>query len=252
MRGSRAVAITRWPRRANSAAVARPMPLDAPVISTDAMTTSRVRDLPSLTSKLSTPTLDRVGLICKPSCVHFGHGHSARPPRSLATALELVGDRWALLAVREVMFGNHRFSEIARNTAAPRDRLAARLKALVAAGILERRQYQASPPWHDYHLTAAGRELLPVMHALRAWGDKWAVGEPPLRAEHHGHPIHPYVACATCGEPVRPDDLELSPLCRAGTSPAPSAQYKRPATNPQPPPRTGTATWRALTDPGPV
>jgi DNA-binding HxlR family transcriptional regulator len=130
-------------------------------------------------------------------------------PCSLATALELVGDRWALLAVREVMFGNHRFSEIARNTAAPRDRLAARLKALVAAGILERRQYQASPPWHDYHLTAAGRELLPVMHALRAWGDKWAVGEPPLRAEHHGHPIHPYVACATCGEPVHPDDLEL-------------------------------------------
>jgi DNA-binding HxlR family transcriptional regulator len=130
-------------------------------------------------------------------------------PCSLATALELVGDRWALLAVREVMFGNHRFSEIARNTAAPRDRLAARLKALVAAGILERRQYQSSPPWHDYHLTAAGRELLPVMHALRAWGDKWAVGEPPLRAEHHGHPIHPYVACATCGEPVRPDDLEL-------------------------------------------
>ena len=130
-------------------------------------------------------------------------------PCSLAAALELVGDRWALLAVREVMFGNHRFSEIARNTAAPRDRLAARLKALVAAGILERRQYQASPPWHDYHLTAAGRELLPVIHALRAWGDKWAVGEPPLRAEHHGHPIHPYVACATCGEPVRPDDLEL-------------------------------------------
>jgi hypothetical protein len=47
------------------------------------------------------------------------------------------------------------------------------------------------------------------MHALRAWGDMWAVGEPPLRAEHHGHPIQPYVACATCGEPVRTDDLEL-------------------------------------------
>ena len=55
-------------------------------------------------------------------------------PCSLAAALGLVGDRWALLAVREVMFGNHRFSQIARNTAAPRDRLAARLKALVDAG----------------------------------------------------------------------------------------------------------------------
>ena len=130
-------------------------------------------------------------------------------PCSLAAALAQVGDRWALLAVREVMFGNHRFSEIARNTAAPRDRLAARLKALVDAGILERRQYQSSPSRHDYHLTAAGRELVPVMHALRAWGDKWAAGEPPLRAEHHGHPIHPYLACATCGEPVRAEDLEF-------------------------------------------
>ena len=71
------------------------------------------------------------------------------------------------------MFGNHRFSQIARNTAAPRDCLAARLKALVAAGILQRRPYQSSPPRHDYHLTAAGRELVPVLHALRAWGDKW-------------------------------------------------------------------------------
>jgi DNA-binding HxlR family transcriptional regulator len=130
-------------------------------------------------------------------------------PCSLAAALGQVGDRWALLAVREVMFGNHRFSEIARNTAAPRDRLAARLKALVDAGVLERRQYQSSPPRHDYHLTAAGRELVPVMHALRAWGDKWAISEPPLRAEHHGHPIRPYVACATCDEPVCEGDLEF-------------------------------------------
>jgi HxlR-like helix-turn-helix len=80
-----------------------------------------------------------------------------------------------------------------------------------AAGgeALARRQYQSSPPRHDYHLTAAGRELVPVMHALRAWGDTWAVVEPPLRAEHHGHPISPYVGCATCGEPVREGDLEF-------------------------------------------
>jgi DNA-binding HxlR family transcriptional regulator len=129
-------------------------------------------------------------------------------PCSLAAALGLVGDRWALLAVREVMFGNHRFSEIARNTAAPRDRLAARLKALVAAGILERRPYQSSPPRHDYHLTAAGRELLPALHALRAWGDKWAVDKPPLRVEHHGHPVRTQVICATCGERVREDDVD--------------------------------------------
>src|SRR4029079_2786961 len=62
------------------------------------------------------------------------------PPCSIAAALDLIGDRWSLLAVREVMFGNHRFSEIARNTGAPRDRLAARLKVLVGAGGPERRQ----------------------------------------------------------------------------------------------------------------
>jgi hypothetical protein len=78
-----------------------------------------------------------------------------------------------------------------------------------ALGILERRQYQSSPPRHDYHLTDAGRELVPVIHAMRAWGDKWAVAEPPLRVEHHDHPIRTYVACATCGEPVRGDDLEF-------------------------------------------
>src|SRR6476646_737026 len=69
------------------------------------------------------------------------HGTLPGRPCSIAAALDLIGDRWSLLAIREVMFGNHRFSEIARNTGAPRDRLAARLKTLVDAGVLERRQY---------------------------------------------------------------------------------------------------------------
>jgi DNA-binding HxlR family transcriptional regulator len=89
----------------------------------------------------------------------------------------------------------------------PRDRPATRLKALVAAGILERGQYQSSPPRHDYRLTAAGRELVPVLRALRAWGDRW-VDTPPLRLEHRGHPVRTRVTCATCGERVRGGDLE--------------------------------------------
>jgi DNA-binding HxlR family transcriptional regulator len=88
-------------------------------------------------------------------------------PCALAAALELIGDRWALLAVREVSFGNHRFNEIARNTGAPRDRLAARLKSLVGAGILQRDE--------GYHLTEAGRELGPVIVSMLTWGNKWAV-----------------------------------------------------------------------------
>ena len=128
-------------------------------------------------------------------------------PCSVAAALDLVGDRWSLLAVREVGFGNRRFSDIARNTGAPRDRLAARLKELVNVGILERRQYQDSPPRADYHLTQAGRELSPVIQALLEWGDKWAVAEPPLTLMHHDHPLRSRVVCATCGEKVRGADV---------------------------------------------
>ncbi len=97
---------------------------------------------------------------------------------SIAAALEVIGDRWSLLAVREVSFGRHRFSEILEGTGAPRDRLAARLKGLVAAGVLERRQYQEAPARFDYHLTEAGHDLVPVLSALRTWGDRWVVDEP--------------------------------------------------------------------------
>ena len=130
-------------------------------------------------------------------------------PCSIAAALDLIGDRWSLLAIREVMFGNHRFSQIARNTGAPRDRLAARLKALVEAGVLERRQYQDSPPRSDYHLSAGGQALAPVLHALRQWGDAWAVSAPPVSLRHHDHVFDAEWLCRTCHQPA--DTLELDP-----------------------------------------
>jgi|SRR4051812_15881838 DNA-binding HxlR family transcriptional regulator len=123
-------------------------------------------------------------------------------PCSVASALDLVGDRWALLAIREVMFGNHRFSQIARNTGAPRDRLAARLKSLVEAGVLERRTDE-----EGYHLTAAGRDLGTVMRALLEWGDKWVVTSPPMKVLHHDHVLRTTTVCATCGERVRSADV---------------------------------------------
>lgn len=123
-------------------------------------------------------------------------------PCSVASALELVGDRWALLAIREVMFGNHRFSRIVRNTGAPRDRIAARLKGLVEAGVLERR-----PDEEGYHLTAAGRDLGPVLRALLEWGDKWAVTSPPMKVLHRDHPLRATTVCGTCGERVHSRDV---------------------------------------------
>ena len=128
-------------------------------------------------------------------------------PCSVAASLELIGDRWSLLAIREVTFGNRRFSEIARNTGAPRDRLAARLKDLVAAGVLEKRDYQSNPPRAEYHLTQAGRELSPVLNALLRWGDRWAVDEAPLTLLHHDHVLKSRTTCATCGETVHERDV---------------------------------------------
>ena len=126
---------------------------------------------------------------------------------SIAGALEVVGDRWALLVVREVSLGAHRFTDIARGTGAPRDRLAARLNDLVEMGVLERRPYSTAPPRSGYHLTESGRDLLPVLHALLQWGDRWVADEPPVRLHHQpdgtdDHPVDLVWTCRTCGESV--------------------------------------------------
>ena len=140
-------------------------------------------------------------------------------PCSIAAALELVGDRWALLAVREVSLGNSHFSDIARGTGAPRDRLTARLNALVDAGVLERRPYSTAPPRSGYHLTAAGRDLVPVLQALLLWGERWAADEPAVRLHHdpagHGdHPVDGTWTCRTCGEPLAGSRPTLTPAGR--------------------------------------
>ncbi len=96
-------------------------------------------------------------------------------PCPIAAALELVGERWALLIVRELALGNSRFQDVVRGTGAPRDRVAARLKALEEAGVIRRVPYQTSPPRFDYQLTDSGRALVPVLDALLTWGLDHAV-----------------------------------------------------------------------------
>ncbi len=129
----------------------------------------------------------------------------------LAAALEVVGDRWSLLIVREVFFGHHRFSEITRATGAPSDRVAARLKDLSDAGILERRQYQASPERWDYHLTEAGRDLAPVLVSLFDWGNRWGGPSVEPMARHHDHELHSHLVCDVCGETVVAADVTRRP-----------------------------------------
>jgi DNA-binding HxlR family transcriptional regulator len=128
---------------------------------------------------------------------------------SIARTLEIVGEKWALLAVREVFLGNRRFDEMVRRTGAPRDTFAARLRTLVGGGILERRQYSEHPARYEYWLTDAGRDLYPVIAGLMHWGDKHLAGDdgPPIVLAHRcGHRLVAQLVCEACGEPLDPRD----------------------------------------------
>src|SRR4051812_39561979 len=117
---------------------------------------------------------------------------------SIARSLELVGEKWALLAVREVFLGNRRFDEMIRRTGAPRDTLTARLRTLVDAGILQRHGYGDPPQRFESPPTAAGRALSPVILPLLRWGDEPLAGPggPPLVLDHScGHRLIPEFTC---------------------------------------------------------
>jgi DNA-binding HxlR family transcriptional regulator len=125
---------------------------------------------------------------------------------SIARTLDIVGEKWALLALREVFLGDRRFDEMVRRTGAPRDTLAARLRTLTAAGVLERRPYSEHPARFEYHLTDAGRDLYPVIATLMRWGDQHLARQegPPLVLEHRcGHQRVPQLVCPACGEPLQ-------------------------------------------------
>lgn len=135
---------------------------------------------------------------------------------SVARTLEIVGEKWALLALREVFLGNRRFDEMVRRTGAPRDTMTARLKTLVAAGVLERRPVSEHPPRFEYRLTQAGLDLYPVIVSLMQWGDRYlAEGDAPMVLTHHcGHTLGAVMACSSCGEPVLARDVRPTPRQR--------------------------------------
>ena len=91
----------------------------------------------------------------------------------IANTLEVVGEKWSLLVLRELSLGVHRFNDIQRQTGAPRDRIADRLRSLGQAGLIERRRYSEHPPRFEYWLTEAGGDLVPVLDSLRVWGERY-------------------------------------------------------------------------------
>ena len=134
---------------------------------------------------------------------------------SIARALDVVGDWWTPLIVRDAWFGVTRFDELHTRLGIPRNTLASRLDKLVARGVLERRPYQEQPARFDYVLTDKGRDLYEVLWSLARWGDRWeatALG-PPMQVRHRtcGAVIAPALSCPTCGEQLLPADLQPTP-----------------------------------------
>ena len=124
---------------------------------------------------------------------------------SVAQCLEVVGEWWTMLIVRDAFLGVTRFEEFQRRLGISRNILQLRLGKLVDTGILQRVPYSEHPPRDDYRLTRKGRDLWPVLTALRQWGDVYAAPDgPPLEVVHDacGEAGAQVLVCGACGEPV--------------------------------------------------
>jgi DNA-binding HxlR family transcriptional regulator len=122
---------------------------------------------------------------------------------SIARAVDVIGQRWTPLIVRDLFAGMTKFEDIRRDLGIAPNILAARLDDLERNGVVERRQYQSAPARHEYVLTAKGHDLYPVLAALLAFGDKWLSepGGPPTLTVHAdcGHVTTAKTVCAECG-----------------------------------------------------
>lgn len=129
----------------------------------------------------------------------------------MARTLEVVGERWTMLVLREAFRGIRRFEEMQRNLGVARNVLADRLQTLVGAAILERKRYQDRPERFEYRLTEKGLDLYPALIALMSWGDKHMAPEagPPVVLEHKkcGHETSPVLSCSECGEELSAKDM---------------------------------------------
>ena len=136
----------------------------------------------------------------------------------VARSQAVIGDRWAVLIVRELFMGNRRFDSLLAQSQATPQMLSSRLKRLEADGMIERKRYMKKPPRYEYELTEMGRAFYPVILALREWGETWHKSsdeDVAVRYTHLtcGHDAGIGTVCQACGEPLRREDLkpELSP-----------------------------------------
>jgi DNA-binding HxlR family transcriptional regulator len=133
---------------------------------------------------------------------------------SIARSLELIGERWTILILRDAFLGVRRFDDFQRSLGVSRGVLTDRLKGLVEDGVLERRRYQEHPPRHEYRLTDKGRDLWPVTVALVKWGDRYLAEDGPPRLILHrgcGGEVTERLACSKCGAELTVRDVEAKP-----------------------------------------
>jgi DNA-binding HxlR family transcriptional regulator len=134
---------------------------------------------------------------------------------SVAGALSIVGERWTLLIMREVLLGRRRFAEIKRNTGVASNILTDRLEMLVDHGVLRRKLYSEHPESYEYVPTRKGLDLNPVIIALLQWGDQYAApatGAPRVPVHTTcNHDAHPTLHCSHCGEAIKSTELKVRP-----------------------------------------
>ncbi len=147
---------------------------------------------------------------------------------SVAQCLEVVGEWWSMLIMRDAFLGVTRFDDFQQRLGIARNILNQRLTRLVEEGVLDKVAYSDHPPRYDYRLTAKGRDLWPVLTAMRQWGDKYAAPDgPPLKVVHKkcGKVAQAIMTCSACGEPLTSGDIQavrgpgdLDHLLKAGAA----------------------------------
>ena len=126
-------------------------------------------------------------------------------PSSVSRALEVIGDRWSFLLIREAFYGATRFDQFQAELSIASNILTDRLARLVERGVFRKRKYQSAPERFEYLLTPMGADLHGPLLMMMAWGDRWrAGGEPPMLLKHEacGKFFTPVVVCNRCGEPI--------------------------------------------------
>lgn len=133
---------------------------------------------------------------------------------SIENTLELIGDRWTLLILRDIFRGIRRFSKLQADLGIARNLLADRLALLVDGDILVKVPYHDRPVRHEYHLTEKGRDLSPALVALMQWGDRWATSDgPPTLLVHDdcGTPLEQHLTCPSCDADITPRHIRSRP-----------------------------------------